>query len=865
MRNVLLSISLLLSLASGLNAQNENVGIGTTTPHPSAKLEVSSTTQGVLIPRMTCDQRDVIVSPAEGLLVFVTDTCDNGDLPGLFYYSNISIDWKPVTNITIVSGNTLDEAYDEGGPGAGRMITVDAGAVIMSGTPANTSLEVSNTTAKSIDVDNTTGTGIDVTTTTGIGVKVTVAGGDGIFVNNTVSEGVEISTTSTGRGLFAENLVNNAGNVIEANMGGNSVGAYYETGGRAGYYTLLNAASSRPALHGHTHGSTYGVLGITDLFSALNLEPLPAAGTAGLSVTDAGRNGISGLTKSGNGVWGRTAKSLLWATNPSLMQAGVYGRSFEGFAETGDFDDLYISVLGYTSAGIGTLGHNEGTGHGVVGIAKGVATPTQAGVWGLTQDGDWGMHAADFPYLDDGVDTRKGNVAVLGQSKSDIAMWAESQTKFGMVATIGPKLGLSAVSSYDKVAMLAMSSHATGAPGLFVNTIPSTAVSVGIISKSTSAGLYLSHMSDGGRGAVVQKGMPLPAYVLPSGGKQAFLVQQNICDFPAADIRLDCEMSMAPTLVVSNVGKGKVGSFSQLNPMAMEATIHVLNAGLHKAGNFEVSNAMNVMPAVEVTNLGLGNGVKILNTLGSSAFALSVENAGGSPGPGTGGVAHFKQTAGMTAATQTVLITSSSTTEGHKTLVVTPSSLTKLAAEFNGKVDILGELIAADDVILTTGNLDINSGDLSVGNDATIGGELTATEGITVSGGGLTVTGVSTHTGNLTIIGTMAATICTCPSDVRFKKNITPIASALDKVLSLDGVYYDWKQDDFPEKGFSDAKQIGFIAQEMEQVVPELVLTDTEGYKSVNYAAMTVVLVEAIKEQQKMIELLRAEVAALNQ
>jgi hypothetical protein len=866
-----LSISAVLVLMiQVLSAQNENVGIGTTTPHSSAKLEVSSTTQGVLIPRMTCDQRDDIVSPADGLLVFVTDTCDNGDLPGLFYYSDISIDWKPVTNITIVSGNTLDEAYDEGGPGAGRMITVDAGPVKLTGTPDNTSLEVSNTTAKSIDVDNTSGTGLDVTTTTGTGINVSVAGGDGVFVTNTVSEGIEISTTSTGRGLFAENLVNNSGNVIEANMGGASGGTYYDAGGRAGYFTLLNAGSPRPALMGHTHGSTFGVLGITDIFDATNLESLPSAGVAGLSLTTPiGRNGLSGLSRAGNGVWGRTTKVLAWATNPSVMQAGIYGLASDGFGNSAGADALYASILGYTTAGICLLAHNEGTGHGVVGIAKGVGSPTQAGIWGMTQDGAWAgpvSHTSEFPYLDDDAGTRKGNVAVLAQSKTDIGMWAESQDKFGIVATIGPKLGITTLpAGIEKVAVVGVSSHAMGSSALFANTIPSPNPTVGIISKSTSVGMHLNHMSDLGRGMVIQKGTPLPPFVLPAGGKQAFLVQQNICDFPAVDIRLDCEMSMEPSLVVSNAGKGRVGSFSQINPMATGVTLHAINAGLSKAGNFEVSNGMNVMPAVEVTNLGLGNGMKILSTLGPSAFALYVENAGSSPGIASGGVAHFNQSAGSTASAQTVLITSGASEAGHKTLIVTPSALTKTAAEFNGKVDILGDLTAAENVTLTTGNLDINSGDLTVGNDASVGGELTVTEGLTVSGGGFTVTGVSTHTGNLTVIGTMAATACTCPSDIRYKENITDVDHALDKILKLNGVYYNWKKELYPDHGFTDEKQIGFIAQEMEKVIPEMVMTGNDGYKAVNYAAMTVVLVEAIKEQQKMIELLRAEVAALSQ
>jgi hypothetical protein len=58
-------------LATIVNAQN--VGIGTTTPNPSAKLDIQSNNSGVLVPRMTAAQRNAIANPATGLLVFVTD------------------------------------------------------------------------------------------------------------------------------------------------------------------------------------------------------------------------------------------------------------------------------------------------------------------------------------------------------------------------------------------------------------------------------------------------------------------------------------------------------------------------------------------------------------------------------------------------------------------------------------------------------------------------------------------------------------------------------------------------------------------------------------------------------------------------
>ena len=73
MRRGALLIGIFFSVMSG-NAQN--VGIGTTTPNPSAKLEVQSTTSGFLPPRMTFAQRNAIVNPAAGLMVWCTD-CDS--------------------------------------------------------------------------------------------------------------------------------------------------------------------------------------------------------------------------------------------------------------------------------------------------------------------------------------------------------------------------------------------------------------------------------------------------------------------------------------------------------------------------------------------------------------------------------------------------------------------------------------------------------------------------------------------------------------------------------------------------------------------------------------------------------------------
>ena len=98
-------------------------------------------------------------------------------------------------------------------------------------------------------------------------------------------------------------------------------------------------------------------------------------------------------------------------------------------------------------------------------------------------------------------------------------------------------------------------------------------------------------------------------------------------------------------------------------------------------------------------------------------------------------------------------------------------------------------------------------------------------------------------------------------SDARLKENIEPIGDALGKVMQLRGVNFDWSGDNAanlpqPEEG----RQLGFLAQEVEKVIPEVVQTFGDGYKAVAYGQINALLIEAIKEQQ---ELLKAQAERL--
>lgn len=108
-------------------------------------------------------------------------------------------------------------------------------------------------------------------------------------------------------------------------------------------------------------------------------------------------------------------------------------------------------------------------------------------------------------------------------------------------------------------------------------------------------------------------------------------------------------------------------------------------------------------------------------------------------------------------------------------------------------------------------------------------------------------------TGNATLRGTLAQN-----SDARYKKNIATLDNALDLILGLRGVSYQWNETD---RG--DGRQIGFIAQELEKVLPELVSTDERGYKSVAYANVVPVFVEAVKTLKQDYDATKKENAEL--
>jgi len=97
-------------------------------------------------------------------------------------------------------------------------------------------------------------------------------------------------------------------------------------------------------------------------------------------------------------------------------------------------------------------------------------------------------------------------------------------------------------------------------------------------------------------------------------------------------------------------------------------------------------------------------------------------------------------------------------------------------------------------------------------------------------------------------------------SDIRFKNNVTPITNALDKLSKIGGYTFEWNEISHKETG---KKDIGVVAQEVEEILPEIVQTRSNGYKAVDYQKLTALLIESVKEQQFIIDDLKSRIERL--
>ena len=177
---------------------------------------------------------------------------------------------------------------------------------------------------------------------------------------------------------------------------------------------------------------------------------------------------------------------------------------------------------------------------------------------------------------------------------------------------------------------------------------------------------------------------------------------------------------------------------------------------------------------------------------------------------------------------------------------------------FNGVTRITDNLIVSDTTSLNstlnvTGITTLNS-TLRVIGITTLGSDLFV-DGSAKVKGSLDVDGAVTFNNTLTINGALNVTgdiTAFYTSDWRLKNNIVPIPDALDKVIAISGNTYDWN-----EKSNKSGNDVGVIAQEILEVLPEAVTTRDNGYLAVDYQKIVPLLIEAVKALSEKVDKLQ--------
>ncbi len=163
---------------------------------------------------------------------------------------------------------------------------------------------------------------------------------------------------------------------------------------------------------------------------------------------------------------------------------------------------------------------------------------------------------------------------------------------------------------------------------------------------------------------------------------------------------------------------------------------------------------------------------------------------------------------------------------------------------------------------LSCGQIYDNGASVSIGTPLTNANTLTYnTTGLAVSTSGVD------QTGNLKLYinGITQGVAFLSSSDRKFKKDIKSIENALEKVQKIEGKTYFWDIENNKDKNFDNGGHSGFIAQELEKVLPHLVATSENGEKAVNYMELMPYLVEAIKAQQNQIKEQQSQINELKE
>ena len=379
-----------------------------------------------------------------------------------------------------------------------------------------------------------------------------------------------------------------------------------------------------------------------------------------------------------------------------------------------------------------------------------------------------------------------------------------------------------------------------GGQACTVTLAPSTLSKVWMIENATSYTLTFSQ----GSGANVAIAAGQVKMIATDGGGSGAIIYDLLTDVNLAGTTTAATLTVAGTLgtggaITSGAGlviadAGNIGSASDTDAISIASNGAIVMSG----ASVTVSGALGVSGAITASSTYAGGG---LMTTGGNIVI-----------PDAGNIGSASDTDAISIASDGAIVMSGATVTVSGALGV--SGETTLSTHLNmGDNDII-KLGAGSDLQLshngTNSIIDNNTGSLLIQSDALTLESDSGEDYLTAAvNGAVTLfydnaSKLATVTGGVNVTGTLTATTnVTVSSDIRLKSNIETIDSALDKVKAMRGVYFD-RHDD------KATRAVGVIAQEMQEIMPEVVVTDDteDKYLSVAYGNLVGVLIEAVKE-----------------
>ncbi|KAG1709092.1 hypothetical protein DVH05_022724 [Phytophthora capsici] len=591
-----------------------------------------------------------------------------------------------------------------------------------------------------------------------------------------------------------------------------------------------------------------------------------SVGTGGLDVADGGGTIASVSTATDTLIVKNTAAS--GATFPhAILAVDTTALS------TGSFSLIDARVVGSSKFTVAASGKTTIAGGGLDILATGTPVFTVA-TTGATTIGGGGLSVkGGLTVVDTGVTVTAGNVLISSTTPSTAVDTGALVVKGGGSIALDLYVG---------------DSLSVGTGGLDVadggGTIASvsTATDTLIVKNTAASGATFPHailavdttaLSTGSFSLIDARVVGSSKFTVAASGKTTI-----------AGGGLDILATGTPVFTVATTGATTIGG----GGLSVKGGLTVVDTGV-------TVTAGNVLISSTTPSTAVDTGALVVKGGGSIALDLYV---GDSLSVGTGGldVADGGGTiASVSTATDTLIVkntAASGATFPHAILAVDTTALStgsfslidarvvgssKFTVAASGKTTIAGgglDILATGTpvfTVATTGATTIGGGGLSVKGGLTV-----VDTGVTVTAGDVLISSTTAenglNTGALVVKGGGSFALSlyvggsvTNNSDRRLKTAVQPLKSSREFIQQLRPVTYEWRRDEFPSRNFPEGVFPGFLADEVEQILPDLVQEDSDGWKSLNYVGVIPHLVRAVQELQDELETAQTLMARMQQ